>query len=162
MGIFRPFRIWVTISFQNRILGLFILALSNDVAQLGQHQSHHAGGSGITYADKAILMEQQAAAADTVPCEIHHGRQLGINLTVPERVPRYLQSAGRTGRGYLLKHEATDVNVNTSQPCHSIMASDQYGRLLETAYFTISFSFERQLGRCRYPFYRSSPGWGAL
>lgn len=137
----------------------FILALSNDVLNWDSIKAIMQAG-GITYADKTILMEQQAAAAEEVHgAKFITGGNLGINLTVPERVQVFYNPPGARGEDTFLSTSLTDVNVKYIPTYTFHDGFGQYGRLLDgvlpNKLQPIDASSEEVVTR----FYRACVGW---
>lgn len=137
----------------------FILALSNDVLNWDSIKAIMQAG-GITYADKTILMEQQAAAAEEVHgAKFITGGNLGINLTVPERVQVFYNPQGARGEDTFLSTSLTDVNVKYIPTYTFHDGFGQYGRLLDgvlpNKLQPIDASSEEVVTR----FYRACVGW---
>ncbi len=108
----------------------FILALSNDVLNWDNVKSTMQAG-GITYADKNILIEQKAWAAQQIHgAKFITGGNLGINLTEPERVHAFYNPPGARGEDTFLSTCLGDVNVKYIPTYTFHDGFGQYGRLL--------------------------------
>ena len=137
----------------------FILALSNDVLNWDSIKSIMQAG-GITYADKTILMEQQAWAAEEVHgAKFITGGNLGINLSVPERVQVFYNPPGARGEDTFLSTSLKDVNVKYIPTYTFHDGFGQYGRLLDGVLPNKLQPIEAGSEQVITRFYKACVGW---
>lgn len=137
----------------------FILALSNDVLNWDTAKAVMQAG-GITYADKGVLMEQKARAADEKNgVKFITGGNLGINLSVPERVHAFYNPPGARGEDTFLSTCLQDVNVKYIPAYTFHDGFGQYSRLLDGVLPNRLKPIEAGSDEVSTRFYKACVGW---
>lgn len=137
----------------------FIEALSNDIVKWETVKQTMQSG-GVTYADKEVLMRQDALVVE----EVNHskfisGSNLCINLKRPDRVNAFYNPPGARGEDTFLSTTLTDRNV-LKVPCYTFHDGFSTHRHLLDGVLPIHLpSVSASSSQIVTRFYRACVGW---